>query len=465
MSVGFGFSLPALVQYGGGGNNPFGQLGPTLDLSFAGTVTDTNDPNGYTLNTNFIAPQYQVAADYTIWETNVGLVSKTFSQIITFTRASTATFTGSNGLIQSAAIDVPRFDYDPVTLAAKGLLIEEQRTNLLTYSEDFSNAAWTKSNATVTANATTSPDGATTADTLVEDTATATHYVTTPTVTVTSGVPYTFSCYVKAAGRSWVRFADTAFSNVTAFFNVATGVAGTIGSSVTANSITSVGNGWYRCTITYATTTTGSTPRINVASADNTVSYTGDGTSGLFIWGAQLEAGSFATSYIPTVASQVTRSADLASVNTLSPWFNATEGTLYAEGSALAVTQTTDKIIAALSTTAVSNTFELYKQSNVADARLYMATSGVVQADFTFASVFTAGTNAKLAAAYKVNDVAMSANAATVQTDTSATVPTITTLGIGSRGIGGGATWGGHIRRITYYPRKLSAAELQAITA
>ena len=94
-----------------------------------------------------------------------------------------------------------------------------------------------------------------------------------------------------------------------------------------------------------------------------------------------------------------------------------------------------------------------------------MATSGVVQADFTFASVFTAGTNAKLAAAYKVNDVAMSANAATVQTDTNATVPTITTLGIGSRGIGGGITWGGHLRRIAYYPIRVTNANLQALTS
>jgi hypothetical protein len=391
----------------------------------------------------------------------MALVCKAFGDIITFTRASSATFTGSNGLIQSAAIDAPRFDYDPVTLAAKGLLIEEQRTNLLTYSEDFSNAFWTKSNATVTANATTAPDGLNTADTLVEDTATSTHYVTTPTVTVTSGVPYTFSCYVKAAGRSWVRLADTAFSNVTAFFNVATGVAGTIGSSVTANSITSVGNGWYRCTITYATTTTGSTPRINVASADNTVSYTGDGTSGLFIWGAQLEAGAFATSYIPTVASQVTRSADVASVNTLSPWYNSTEGTLYVEAQVFEINAGVTRYFASLNDGTASNFSGIFKSTATAGG---VTTTGGVSQGSLFSGTMTPLTTQKMALAYKTNDSAFTLNSAAPATDATVSLPVVNQLTIGSL-ITGNSYVNSYIRRITYYPRRLSNAELQAITA
>jgi hypothetical protein len=224
----------------------------------------------------------------------------------------------------------------------------------------------------------------------------------------------------------------------------------------TAATVTSVGGNVYRITVTI-TAAGGAGLNIGV------IKYTTQSAKGFRVTGYQLEAGAFPTSYIPTVASQVTRSADVASVNTLSPWYNATEGTLYVEGSTLALAST-DRIIAAFSDNTASNTFELYKQSNSATARLYMVTSGVLQADLIFASVFNAGTNAKLAAAYKVNDVAMSANAATVQTDVTATVPVVTTLGIGTRGTPGALVWGGHIRRITYYPSRLSNAELVSIT-
>ena len=96
------------------------------------------------------------------------LTNYAFADLITFTRSTTATFVGSNGLIQSAAINAPRFDFDPVTLAPLGFLIEEQRVNLLLYSAEFDNAAWAKTNTTITANATTSPDGTANADGTLE---------------------------------------------------------------------------------------------------------------------------------------------------------------------------------------------------------------------------------------------------------------------------------------------------------
>jgi hypothetical protein len=399
------------------------------------------------------------------------LVSKAFGDIITFTRASSATFTGSNGLIQSAAINAPRFDYDPVTLAAKGLLIEEQRTNLLTYSEDFSNAVWTKLRATVTANSTTSPDGTATADTLLDTAVAGTHIAIQTITKAASAITYAASVWVKADVRNQgeLRMSDQAGNGVRCTFNLTTGAVGaatSFGAGFTAvtSQITAFANGWY-LVVLVATSNTATTlgHEVYVADASGNTSYTGTG-AGIFIWGAQLEAGAFATSYIPTVASQVTRSADVASVNTLSPWYNATEGTLYVEGSTLALASS-HRIIAAFSDNTVSNTFELYRQANSATSRLYMAASGVLQADLLFASVFNAGTNAKIAAAYKVNDVAMTANAAAVQTDVTATVPVFTALGIGTRGTPGALIWGGHIRRITYYPRRLSNAELQAITA
>ena len=100
---------------------------------------------------------------------NLNFTTGTLDSRITFTRSTTGSYYNSAGVLSTAAINAPRFDYDPVTLESVGLLIEESRTNLLTYSEQFDNAVWTKSNASITANAIIAPDGTLTADKLVED--------------------------------------------------------------------------------------------------------------------------------------------------------------------------------------------------------------------------------------------------------------------------------------------------------
>ena len=445
-----------------GGYNPFSQLGPTLDLIFAGIVTNLSDPNGFTLDANFLAPQYLIGEQYIIWGTGVGLVSKTFSQIITFTRASTGTFVGSNGLIQSAAIDAPRFDYDPVTLAAKGLLIEEQRTNLLTYSQDFSNVtAWPPTNITVTNAATTAPDGTNTAQSIAATTTASTLLVSaTATVSATSA---TYSVYVKqgtganSANTFTLRNSTAATNLLRGTLNYSTGVfTYSIGS--TGVSVQNVGNGWWRLIMTVTS---------GVTSGDSLLGYVGfsgdSETAGTFLyaWGAQLETGSFATSYIPTVASQVTRSADVAAVNTLSPWYNATEGTLYAEFTPYGVTS--DVRFASIDDNTSANRILIWGSSSSSSTRYEVLTGGAAQVTLTAASTLTANATTKSAAAYKVNDFAFSVNGGTAVLDGSGTVPAVTKLTIG--GNAGTTMSNGAIRRITYYPRRLSNAELQAITA
>jgi hypothetical protein len=244
-----------------------------------------------------------------------------------FTRASTATFVGSDGLIQSAAIDEARFDHDPLTLACKGLLIEEARTNLLLRSEDFG-TTWALTNATVSSNVTVAPDGNTTADKVIEDTADSAHGPSQSFIL--SPGSYTFSCYAKKGERAWLRMFFGGLANT--WFNLDSGTIGTIGAGVTA-AIVDAGNGWYRCSIS-GVATAGILHGARLATDNDISSYEGDGTSGLFLWGAQLEAGSFPTSYIPTTTAALARSADVCNItgSDFSNLWNTSGGTFLFEG-------------------------------------------------------------------------------------------------------------------------------------
>jgi hypothetical protein len=257
---------------------------------------------------------------------------------VTITRAlNTATRVNSSGFIELVNANLPRFDYNPVTLAPKGLLIEEARTNLLTFSEQFDNAAWTKGNTTVTANSTVSPDGTSTADTLTENTANSQHSIVVasgsrPTITA---VNHTHSIYVKANGRTSFSLYNNGGSGAAgAVFNLSTAtVTQTGGAQYVASTITNAGNGWYRVTLTFLALAGTSALTVYLGTVVAGEVYTGDGVSGVFLYGAQTEAGAFATSYIPTTTTSVTRNADVATMTgtNFSDWFNASEGTLACE--------------------------------------------------------------------------------------------------------------------------------------
>lgn len=217
----------------------------------------------------------------------------------------------------TAAVYGPRYDYDASTVPAqpRGLLIEESRSNLLTYSEQFDNAAWTKVRCTITANATIAPDGTSSADRIVEDTTNNSRFISQTIASVASGQAVAVSCYAKASGRDIFAIvtADSASVFRTTYFNISTGTIGTVASGHTA-SIQNLGNGWYRCTIvqTQSSPTGAFIVYPSLCAVNGSTTYTGDGVSGIYLWGAQLEAGSFATSYIPTTSASVTRAADVA---------------------------------------------------------------------------------------------------------------------------------------------------------
>lgn len=222
----------------------------------------------------------------------------------TYTRAGAATAETVSGTVVNFAANVPR-------ITDKGILIEETRTNLLLRSQEFDNASWSKTGATITANATVAPDGTTTADKLVESAAaSAARYIMPSSGVGTISATETLSVYAKADGRSWILLQIG--SSRTAYFNVSTGVVGTTSGSTTAT-ITALSNGWYRCSIS-GVRDVNLNNIIYLAASDGSAPYTGNGTSGVFLWGAQLESGPFATSYIPTTTAAATRAADLFTI-------------------------------------------------------------------------------------------------------------------------------------------------------
>ena len=362
----------------------------------------------------------------------------------------------------TAAYYGPRFDYDPITLACKGLLIEEQRVNLLTYSEDFSNAAWTSVGGTVTPNSTTAPDGTLTADTFVSTGSDQIFQVGT----VTSGATATLSFYLKKSTYDWVRLTLLNGANeVRGWFNLSSGVVGTqnvSGTGVAAGiSISSVGNNWFRCVIS------GSIPAATaytgvIASASADASFTRV-AGNRFQWGAQLEAGAFATSYIPTVASQVTRTADNASMTgtNFSSWYNASEGTILGEGYSAG---TASGIIAMISDGTVSNNNVIAHVGSTNGANIN--TGGVLQANFASLGTWNVNAFAKIAMAMKLNDSNAALNGTLGTTDTSCTLGAVTRMDIGSWvSVSGVQPLNGTIKSISYYPRRLTNQELQAITS
>jgi len=354
----------------------------------------------------------------------------------------------------STAYYGPRLDYDPVTLQPRGLLVEEARTNLLTYSEQFNDANWTKLNGlTVSANSTAAPDGTTTADTLIEPAATNIFGVR-QAATLPAGSA-AFSVFVKPNGRNWVQLICAAGGSGSAFFNVSTGVVGTT-SGATAT-ISPAANGFYRCTLVFTAVSGANTLDLRLASADGTTSYAGNGTSGVFVWGAQLEAGAFATSYIPTIASTVTRSADIASISgsLFSQWWNQPAGSFVADFDVI------------WSGNAPASMGVIGLDASASKRFAYISNGSQNASTFDGSVALGTANNIgsaanKVASAYDTSRY-IALNGGAVATGTlAAGYSSGTSLDIGKYGASNPLN--GHIRSIRYYPVRAADFQLQALT-
>jgi len=377
---------------------------------------------------------------------------------ITFSRGTGATRVNASGFIEVVGNTDPRFDYDPVTLAPRGLLIEEARTNLALRSAEFTNASWTKSNATVTANVTNAPDGTATALKLAEDAATGFHGIN-QLATLVSGAAYTQTFFVKAAERNWIALTEGNNVTATAYFNLATGTIGTVsGTGSPSATIVPFGNGWYRVSLTFTPIANAGNIQIRTATADGTANYAGTVGSGVYVWGAQLEAGAFTTSYIPTVASTVSRSADVATMTgtNFSSWYNFSEGTFVADADNVA----TGNLYILDANDSTSNE-EIRMATAATSGSLVVWRAGVVQANITVGTT-AANTPFKMGAAYAANNTNAALNGAIGTTDTSFVSPTPNRLQIGASFT---AYLNGHIRAIAYYNTRLPNTSLQTLTA
>jgi hypothetical protein len=396
----------------------------------------------------------------------------TSASLVTFTRASSKTVTNSARVLETVGIDVPAFDHNPTTGESLGLLVEEQRTNLLVQSENLT-TTWINNQSTNSADTAVAPNGTTTADSLIENSAAGVQHSVGQLVTVAANTLHTASIFVKANTRASIRFGllnNTLSSGAFAHFNATTGA---ISTQTTAGTATSVSysiepytNGWYRCRVSCVidALSTSAAVFIGLVDGSNNATYTGDNTSGLFLWGAQLEAGAFPTSYIPTTTAAVTRSADVASITgaAFSSFYNQTEGTVFAEyakNNNLASTR-----VFTLSDGTSGNQIRITASVGTAIRPDWqIVAGGVVQANVIDTPQGAVNSIMKSAGSYAADRFAL-ATAGTLGTvDTSGTVPTISQINLGSNEASTGV-FNGTLRRFAFWPHRLPDISLQTVT-
>jgi hypothetical protein len=409
--------------------------------------------------------------------------SKTLDPRITFTRSSGGSYVGADGLIKYAGVNEARFDHDPATGESLGLLIEEARTNLLVRSDYSSNNSL--SNVTLTLNATTAPDGTNTAVSMTGSVGTSVKYLYKLYSTTTTGT-YTTSVFAKYNGEQYILLRvndNTGVNDGQQRFDILNGIKdGNVANGGTAtgasSTITAYPNGWYRLSVTC----TFNSPFTSIQGAG--VYLTGytttSSTNSVYLWAPQLEVGSFPTSYIPTQGSTRTRAADDASItgSNFTEWYNPIGSTFFtsfrpAYNASATVPAKTPHVFQAGNATTLNDNYAI----RGAGSNLFWV---VVIRSASPSSIQFPGFNpypylnssTRYKAALSVNSSLISVslngllNADSANTTTVNHTTPFNKLFIGS-GTGGGPPYelSGHIAQLTYYPKRLPNAQLQALTS
>ena len=351
----------------------------------------------------------------------------------------------------------------------QGILVEAARTNTILQSNDCA-TTWTTTNmlafgsgSVSNSTGTLDPVGLNTADLLVPTTGNNAKALNQPyTATATS---WTLSQYVKPAGYTKFGFREGTVTGAYATFDL-TGAGTVIEVNLATATIQALSNGWYRVSMTYTGTAAVHGWRSYVmdsgyaSGAPSSYNYVGDGTSGMYLWGAQAEAGAFATSPIETFASTVTRAADNISLATTAFPFSATAGSVYASVGTGNNTSGVDAILEISDGTTNERLMVIYHTS-ATTVGIHAADGGVAQVGPSSLGTIS-GAAYKVAAAYAANDYAGTLNGGAMITDASATLATATKINIASNGTGTGAP-NRYIKQIMYFSRRMTNAELQTL--
>jgi hypothetical protein len=474
--------------------------GPSLSMMFDSTGKLTYKPNNLLLNTATLGTQtvtVQVGVNYLLSIKGTGTVTLTGAstsgplngtgasnrvdlKITAATSSLTLTVSGSVTSARLSAVtyetalrsqdDVdttasayygPRIDYDPNTLAVKGILIEQARTNLITYSQDFSNAAWAKSGTISSAG--TNPTGVT--GQLLTLSAGSSQKILIPTtVTVVTATSYAGSYFVKPNGYTKVALRESISTGAYAAFDL-TGAGSVLDSgSGGTGSVTLLANGWYRITMVSVSSGTSFRPDLWVLDPTYTSgsvigSWTADGTSGVYVFGAQLETGTCSTSYIPNyVTGSTTRALDLLTFTgaALAAFQGAAfSAVLELNGSQGIINGTTGIL------TTNASQYPIYVASNTVGSS-YNGTTGLTTT-LGGGATFTGTAPLRIAIAGDASGRSFVANNGTLTTDTNKMFPTaVTTAYLGS--LAGTFQFNGCIGKIALYIVRIPNTKLKAVT-
>jgi len=454
-----------------------GTINLTLDGSTLSPVTITSSWAKYTYTATPSAGSRTIGIQIVTSGDAINIYGSQLENRSSATATNITTTTAITNYIPqllTAPINAPRFDFNPTTGESLGLLIEQSSTNLLTYSQLFSDSTWVKIRSSITQTAGIAPDGTQTAQLLIEDTTVTNSHGcgNYGSQTITSGQQYTWSVEAKAWTRNYITLSGDIGNGWLGNGVQFSLIDGTVqkNSSALVTTSTNLGNGWWRFSITATASASGNAkPGVYIGSvpatgASNGVdSYTGNGYSGIYIWGAQLEALAFPTSYIATTSAQVTRASDVPPKTTstnFTQWFNYQQGTIYCAFD----TPTISSSAPNMAIWGIDNgtTAQYYVNKSTATISGYEGTNnasfGTITANTNQLSIYT---YSNVAGSSSASGLLNGGSIGTITATTQSILPTQLTIG---GYITTSNQFTGHIKKLAFYPQAVTSAQLQALT-